>query len=117
MFLWESVCVSLDLRGVRNTLLKVFFTFRPIDVIVHRHEHDPISVVLVEQLQHCVSWENVSLELDLLSVDSIQFLIVLGIHEPSKLFFFHSVLKQDDRESFEDKAQNLNRRVPWLLTA
>ena len=64
MSLWESVCVSLDFRRVRNTLVDVFFTLRPIDVIVHRHEDGSIfrflkfdSVVchlplnLVEQIQ------------------------------------------------------------------
>ena len=45
------------------------------------------SFNLMEQLQYCVSWENIPLELDWLSVDPIQFTIVMRIRELSNVVF------------------------------
>ena len=42
----RSFCVRLDFRSVRNTLSEVFFTLRPTDVIVHRHEDDSVLNIL-----------------------------------------------------------------------
>ena len=42
MSLRESVCLTLDFRRVRNTHVEVFITLQRTDVIVHRHEDDPM---------------------------------------------------------------------------
>ena len=82
MFLRESVCVSLNIQRIRNTLFEVS-CFRPVDVIVLRHEDDPIF--------------------EFLKVDSLFCHLSLNLKEQ------FAVSNVDVRESFPDKAQNQKR--------
>ena len=125
MSLRESVCVSLNFHRIRNTFKKSFF--RPIvtvDMKMIRSSNSSglvllfchLSLNLVEQFRHRVL-RNMPLELDRLSVDSVQFMTVPRIHEPSYFCLSSAVSNEDVRESFPDKAQNQNKRAPLLSTA
>ena len=90
----RSICITLYFQIIQKTYFKGSIFCR-MDVVVHRHEDDSIFEFFRSDPVPChlpfVSWsssnifvsgENIPLELDWLSVDSVQFTIFRSIYKP-----------------------------------
>ena len=77
----EAFCVIVDFFGIRKTFIVMSF-LSPIEVVGHRHEDDSVFkffwtcltichfvLTLLKNLQCCVSWENIPVELNWCSIN------------------------------------------------
>ena len=98
----ELLCIFSHKGGIGETYLFVL-RISPYDVVVHRHEDDPSVesfwltsqgfhkfLDFVENLQRSESWENHPLEFHRLSIDSMQFSVLLDVLNQFNLAFHSS---------------------------